>query len=128
MRKQKAHQDQYFGEDSYFKPEDLKERSRSKLYQEDEHYKYQREQDSEILHQVDKSYFEMPGQNSSNIDLDAPASRKPTEMYNSRMLSKNNYTIDDIEKQRFRVKDKRASAKKERPSFDGGASSYREQG
>lgn len=45
MRNQKAHQEQYFGEVSYFKPTDIMKnnKSKSKIYQEDDNYVYQKE-------------------------------------------------------------------------------------
>jgi len=45
MRNQKAHQEQYFGEVSYLKPADIpqKNKSKSKIYREDDHYVYSKE-------------------------------------------------------------------------------------
>jgi hypothetical protein len=78
MRQQKAHLEQFIGEDSYFKPEDLHRPKRSakkhQTYYEDDSYVYREEQDSEIHHQIDKnlsksraSVFKLNMPNASRI-------------------------------------------------------------
>ena len=80
-------------------------------------YGAQRMESSRIRSRMDKSlthrsknqsHFELELEEGSNIDLeqDEPElvnNLRNNEMFNSQLLLQNNYTIDDIEKQRFRT-------------------------
>lgn len=130
MRHQKNHLAQAFGEESYFRPEDFdkpadKSKSRSRIKQENQsrHSAYRKNwqydapeegADQELLVREATRRMYSPGDEGEDQPRQAThkgSFRRPHEgeMYSSRFVNNTalgrsqNFTIDDIEKQRFRA-------------------------